>query len=108
MPIQAYFFANPEEFAETWRKIDASIAIGGVFAGDFMEYKDSWANNYRSPTTPLSESQVKTLFDNFEIIRFIERDEDSETALGMMKHWHTFSVVARKVGQMNDRTKELL
>ncbi|EOW9498940.1 SAM-dependent methyltransferase, partial [Vibrio cholerae] len=52
--------------------------------------------NYRSPTTPLSESEVKALFSGFEIVRFFERDEKAKTSLGRMKHWHTYSVVAVK------------
>jgi len=90
------FFADSEHFEETWSKINASIKIGGVFAGDFMGNKDSWAQNYRSPTSPLSESKVKSLFADFELVRFNERDEKSMTSLGRMKHWHTYSVVAVK------------
>ncbi len=90
------FFADPNHFELTWSNIKSSIEIGGVFAGDFMGFKDSWAHNYRSPTTPLSESEVKTLFSGFEIIRFFERDETAKTSLGRMKHWHTYSVVAVK------------
>ncbi len=90
------FFADPNQFASTWSNIRSSIEIGGVFAGDFMGFKDSWANNYRSPTTSLSESEVKDLFSGFEIVRFSERDETAKTSLGRMKHWHTYSVVAVK------------
>ncbi|WP_439682421.1 class I SAM-dependent methyltransferase (plasmid) [Enterobacter asburiae] len=90
------FFADPNQFASTWSNIRSSIEIGGVFAGDFMGFKDSWANNYRSPTTSLSESEVKALFSDFEIVRFFERDETAKTSLGRMKHWHTYSVVAVK------------
>ncbi len=90
------FFADPSQFASTWSNIRSSIEIGGVFAGDFMGFKDSWANNYRSPTTSLSESEVKALFSGFEIVRFFERDETAKTSLGRMKHWHTYSVVAVK------------
>lgn len=90
------FFADPNQFASTWSNIRSSIEIGGVFAGDFMGFKDSWANNYRSPTTSLSESEVKALFSGFEIVRFFERDETAKTSLGRMKHWHTYSVVAVK------------
>ncbi|NOH97747.1 class I SAM-dependent methyltransferase [Vibrio sp. 99-70-13A1] len=90
------FFADPDKFESTWRNIKSSIEIGGVFAGDFMGFKDSWAKNYRSPTTPLSESDVKALFCDFEIVRFFERDEKAKTSLGRVKHWHTYSVVAVK------------
>lgn len=89
-------FADPEQFKSTWSNIKTSIEIGGVFAGDFMGFKDSWANNYRTPTTPLSESEVKALFSDFEIVRFLERDESATTSLGKMKRWHTYSVVAVK------------
>ncbi|EJX1092986.1 TPA: class I SAM-dependent methyltransferase [Vibrio vulnificus] len=90
------FFADPDKFKSTWGKIKSSLEVGGVFAGDFMGFKDSWASNYRSPITPLTESEVKELFSDFEIVRFFERDEESKTSLGKMKHWHTYSVVAVK------------
>ncbi len=90
------FFADPNQFETTWRNIKSSIEAGGVFSGDFMGFKDSWAENYRSPTTPLSELEVKGLFSDFEIVRFFERDENAKTSLGRMKHWHTYSVVAVK------------
>jgi len=90
------FFADPSQFEATWSNIKSSIEAGGVFAGDFMGLKDSWVENYRSPTTPLSESQVRALLSGFDIIRFFERDEKAKTSLGRMKHWHTYSVVVVK------------
>jgi len=90
------FFASPVEFERSWQRLEASIETGGVFAGDFMGMNDSWADNYRSPTTPLTEAQVRALFSRFEIISFIERDETAKTSLGRLKHWHTYSVVAVK------------
>lgn len=90
------YFAEPRQFKNTWHSLTSSLVNGGVFAGDFMGKNDSWAANYRSPTTPLTKLQVLELFDGFEIIRFNERDELGKTALGKMKHWHTFSLVAVK------------
>lgn len=90
------FFATPNLFESTWSKLRSSIHTGGVFAGDFMGEKDSWANNYRSPTTPLLKSQVRSLFSGFEVVKFVERDEKAMTSLGKLKHWHTYSVVAVK------------
>lgn len=90
------FFANPEHFAGMWQKIVDCIEVGGVFAGDFLGEKDSWATNFRQPTTAMTLEEVEELFAQFEIIRFEERDEDALTARGYMKHWHVFSVVARK------------
>lgn len=89
-------FADPKKFAVTWEKINSCIEPGGVFAGDFMGVNDSWASNYWTSTTPLTEVDVKELFCNFKILRFHERDEDSQTSLGKLKHWHTYSIVAVK------------
>lgn len=63
-----------------------------------MGYKDSWADNYRSPTSPITEQALRKLLANFEIVRFYERDERAPTTLGKLKQWHTYSVVAVKVG----------
>lgn len=90
------FFAEPTQIKDTWHKVESSIVNGGVFAGDFMGVKDSWASNHHSSTSPLSSVQVESFFANFDIIRFVERDEDALTTLGKMKHWHTFSVIAVK------------
>ena len=90
------FFADPDKFETTWRNIKSSIEVGEVFAGDFMGVNDIWAENYRRPITALSEPEIKKLFTEFEIVRFYERDEKAKTALGRMKHWHTYSVVAVK------------
>ncbi|MEZ8720993.1 class I SAM-dependent methyltransferase [Vibrio pomeroyi] len=90
------FFAEPTQFDETWQRIINSIEIGGVFAGDFMGVDDSWAHGYRTSTMPLIKAKVLSLFDDFEVIRFHERDEQALTSLGKMKHWHTYSVIAIK------------
>ncbi|MGO2511888.1 class I SAM-dependent methyltransferase [Marinomonas polaris] len=90
------FFADPTHFESVWKKIESSLGSGGVFAGDFMGINDSWALFYRSPTTSLTAAQIETLFANFDIVRFCEREEDGLTSLGKIKHWHTFSVVAVK------------
>jgi len=90
------YFAEPSNFQNTWASLASSLVMGGVFAGDFMGVNDSWADHDRSPTTPLTKQQVLALFDGFEIIRLKERDELGKTAMGKMKHWHTFSLVAVK------------
>jgi trans-aconitate methyltransferase len=90
------FFADLIQFQSTWNKMVTSLEKGGVFAGDFMGFNDSWASGYRSSITPMTRTEVEALFNNFEVIRFHERDEVGNTAIGKTKHWHTFSVVAIK------------
>lgn len=90
------FFADPTRFASTRQAMASSLAVGGVFSGDFMGTDDSWASGYRSPTAPLTREQVTDLFASFDIIQLRERNEQGITALGRTKHWHMFSVVAIK------------
>lgn len=90
------FFATPKTFHQMWKRLTDSLEIGGVFAGDFMGVKDTWAQGYRSDITPFTEAQVLALFSEFDVVRFRERDEDGMTAIGKEKHWHVFSVVAIK------------
>lgn len=90
------FFVAPEQFQSVWSSIDANLAKGGVFAGDFMGKNDSWANDFHTPLTTVTKNELLNLFSNFEIIEFTERDEDGQTMVGESKHWHIYSVVAIK------------
>ena len=88
-------FCKPEYFNSLWKKIESSILPGGRFAGNFFGNNDSWSDNKQ--ITFHSEDEVKNLFRNFQIEYFHERDEDGVTSSGESKHWHVFSVIARKV-----------
>ena len=86
-------FCEPEHFDELWRKIVQAIKPGGRLACQFFGVHDSWANN--PEMTFHTESQVRALLEEFEIEHFHEADEDGQAASGP-KHWHVFTVIARK------------
>ncbi len=90
------YFAKPESFESTWGKISACIEPGGVFVGDFMGTKDTWASDFIIPIKSLTKEAVIQLFAGFEVLRFKERDEAGTTANGQIKQWHTFTVLAIK------------
>lgn len=90
------FFAQPDVFYQTWLTLISSLDVGGVFAGDFLGLKDDWSRAHSCPITSLSKSHVMTLFDGLDIIDFYERDELGQTLIGQSKHWHTYSILARK------------
>jgi tellurite methyltransferase len=87
-------FCEPEHFPTLWDKIVNAIQPGGRFAGQFFGVRDSWAVN--TDMTFHTEEQVRALFEKFEIESFHEMDEDG-TATSGPKHWHVFTVIARKV-----------
>jgi len=87
-------FCKPESFGNLWNEIGNSILKDGRFAGNFFGVNDSWAKD--KMMTFHSKEDVNKLFKNFIIEYFEEKDEDGNTASGESKHWHVFSVIARK------------
>jgi SAM-dependent methyltransferase len=88
-------FCSPKHFASLWRKIVTSIRPGGRFSGHFFGVHDEWAS--LADMTFHSRGQVKLLLRNFKIERLQEKEWEGTTASGRKKHWHVFSVVARKL-----------
>lgn len=86
-------FCPPEHFDVFWAKIVDAVKPGGLFAGQFFGVRDSWANE--PDMTFHTEEQVRRLLEDFEIEYFHERDEDGGAVSGP-KHWHVFTVIARK------------
>ena len=86
-------FCKPEHFPALWQKIVTAIKPGGRFAGQFFGVRDSWAAN--TDITFHTEEQVRQMLSGFEIESFQEMDEDGNAVSGP-KHWHVFTVIARK------------
>ncbi|HEY1504733.1 MAG TPA: class I SAM-dependent methyltransferase [Stellaceae bacterium] len=91
-------FCPPPAFPALWRKIDASIAPGGRFAGQLCGQRDSWAERGvdNQPVTFHDEAAARALFANYVIEQFEIEETDSVTPRGETKHWHLFHVIARK------------
>ena len=88
-------FCSKNYFNGLWNKIVTSISNGGYFVGNFFGPNDSWVP-IKNKMVFLSKEQVWALFKDFEIIYFKENEYDQKTAMGKMKHWHTFDVIAKK------------
>jgi tellurite methyltransferase len=84
----------PPLFPALWRKITASLASGGRFAGQLYGPRDSWA---RDPAmTIFDEAGVRALLAAYAVERFEVEESDAITPRGKQKHWHLFHIVARK------------
>lgn len=88
-------FCNKKYFYNMWKEISNSINSNGFFVGNFFGLKDEW-NIHENKGTFLSKEDVTELFRDFDILEFDEIEKDRSTALGKIKHWHTFEVIARK------------
>jgi SAM-dependent methyltransferase len=87
-------FCRPEDFDAVWSNVVASVRQGGRFAGQLFGDRDTWAAEPKM--TCHTEEQVGALFASFEFESWNEQEYDGTTALGDDKHWHRFSVVARR------------
>lgn len=88
-------FCNPKYFDRLWTTIIESINNNGRFSGNFLGDRDGWKNNTKM--TFLNKEKVLELFNGFQIEHFEEKEYDGKTALGKLKHWHLFNVIAKKV-----------
>jgi SAM-dependent methyltransferase len=88
-------FCSPQHFDLFWQRIVESLQVGGRFAGCFFGDRDEWVT--KPGMTFHTGHQVKVLLSKFETEFFGEEERDGTTAVGQKKHWHVFSVVARRV-----------
>ncbi len=90
-----FSFLNPTVFEKTLCSLFVSLKSEGVFTGNFFGVRDDW-NTHDSKKTFLDKDECLQLFNDFTILYFNEVERDSETALGLPKHWHEFEVIARR------------
>ncbi len=68
----------------------------GYFVGNFFGEKDSWID-LKKDLIFLSENEVKSLFNNFELIQFNKVEKDAKIVSGKEKHWHIYDIIAKKL-----------
>lgn len=88
-------FTSPQRFNEVFEKIRNSLKKGGIFCGQLFGDRDEWKTDTRM--TFHTEEEAKKLFSGFEVIFFKEDEKDDKTAAGVMKHWHIFHFIIRKI-----------
>ncbi|MBX9906948.1 class I SAM-dependent methyltransferase [Patescibacteria group bacterium] len=91
-------FANAENFIELWKKIEYSLAHGGIFTGTFFGVEDEWNDGTHTRIIFHQKTEVLELFRSptWNIIKLEEKIDDRPIADGTIKHWHVFNVIAQK------------
>lgn len=94
-------FCNPKGFMKMWHEIVNSIKAEGIFSGVFFGDRDEWAQEFNGESTFHSKEEVMNLFEQFQIIEFLEEENVGKccgrNGKPFPKHWHIFKVVARKI-----------
>ena len=87
-------FCEPRQFFDLWKRIIASLAPGGRFAGHLLGPHDSWAED---GLLTFERAEIEMLLRPFAIERLDEVNEPGRTAVGAAKHWHVFHIVGRRL-----------
>ncbi len=97
------FFCPQTEFKTVWQKIVECLNTNGVFCGSFLGHEDTMASDTSGasklwPTVcAFEESEVRSLFKDFEVLRFNEHRSHGKNTQGIKHQWHLYQVVARKL-----------
>jgi len=86
-------FCRPASFNDFWARIVASLRSGGRFAGHLFGVRDEWFGD--PELTFHTADQVKALLAGLTTELFNEKEWEGR-AVSRRKHWHLFSVVAKK------------
>lgn len=89
-------FCQRTKFDKMWKQVCNCLENDGYFVGNFFGKNDEW-NVEGTIKSFFTEQEVKSLFNDFEIIKFNHMEEDGKTAVGQNKHWDVYFVVAKKV-----------
>ncbi len=97
MLINASFalpFCHEDHFPSLWNWITTTLAPGGYFSGQIFGDRDDWAPD--NPRRHFTREQVNALLAPFNIIHLEEVEKDGKDAMGGMKHYHLYHIVASK------------
>lgn len=87
-------FCPPAAFPRFWEMLLGALRPGGRISGQLFGDRDEWAD--REDMTFQTREEAERLLAPLEIEMLEEIERDGKTAVGTAKHWHVFSIVARK------------
>ena len=94
----ALYFCQKTNWQSVWKEIKESLKSGGMISMHLFGINDGFKNSKRhGDMTFFSKDDIKETFKEFKIIFEHEDEHDAKSAVGQMKHWHVFTIVAQKV-----------
>lgn len=90
------YFCRKDRFLEFFEKITNSLKSGGILMCNLLGQNDEWVKN-RNNMTFFSKEELNSLLEkNYEVEVLKEIESDGKIADGTPKHWHIFTIRARK------------
>jgi tellurite methyltransferase len=88
-------FLAADQFWRTWDRVLAALQVDGRVAAMLFGDRDGSSSDHSMTCSP--PQRVRASLSSFEIEHWIDREEDTQTALGEPHHFHMVELVARRV-----------
>jgi len=88
-------FLAADQFWRTWNRVLAALQVDGRVAAMLFGDRDGSSTDPSMTCSP--PQRVRASLSSFEIEHWIDREEDTQTALGEPHHFHMVELVARRV-----------
>lgn len=87
-------FCTPERFGKTFDYLNSALNPNGLWCGTFLGKKDEWRD--RPGIITHEEVQLRDMFKGYKMLYFSNAEWEGLTRKGTEKHWHVYSIIARK------------
>jgi tellurite methyltransferase len=100
-------FLPPTAYWATWRRILDALPVGGRVAAMLFGDRDGSADDPDMTCSPPAD--IRATLDAFDVEHWVDREEDTTTALGDPHHFHLVELVAhrRAAGSVGERRPPL-
>lgn len=88
-------FYGQKDFSNFIKTVVDSLAVDGIFVGQFFGIKDGW-NTPESDLVFNTKEEILSFFADLKVIELVEEEKDAKTASGEDKHWHVFHFIVQK------------
>ena len=87
-------FLPKKDIPDIMRGVANSLKKNGIIVAHFFGSNDTWSNRCATH----SSDEIRSLIDDtgLTIIKLTEQQYDKKTAKGILKHWHVFTLIAKK------------
>jgi len=90
-------FTQPAIFEDFIHNIFRSLSTGGVIVANFFSQNDDWHLAGLKDITFVSKRQLMSYLPEDVVIELLqEREWDGPQYSGVVKHWHTVEIIARR------------
>lgn len=87
-------FCKENSFAEVVKNSLKTVNSGGIYAAIFLGSEDEWVCSRK--VTGITLEDLKSYFNDFDILKATEKQFKGATASGDEKNWHLIDIIARR------------